>query len=103
MAQNFKANQNKLPQLSSKEYIPIDVTMALAKEKLLVQQYFGTPNVAAHDFIDSALDSVLAVQLLSDKPKEECIPLVRNYLANYVNWATAAQLHSIQAKNKVCV
>ena len=74
--------------------------MALTKEKLLLKQYFGSPDVAASDFIDSKLDSMLAAQLLADTPKDECVKLVRKYLANYINWAAAAQLHSIQTQNK---
>ena len=90
--------------VSSKEFIPIDVEMALFKEKLLLQHYFGNPDCAANDFIDGKLDAILSVQLLAeDATLASCQKLVRQYISNYVNWASIAKLHSIKIQNKESV
>ena len=84
---------------SHQEFIPLDVGLALTKEKLLLEHYFGAPDCTANEFIDAKLDAVLAAQLLdSQTPNAHARKLVRQYLSNYVNWAYYAQLHSIKTQ-----
>ena len=81
------------------EFIPIDVGLALAKEKLLLEHYFGIPDCSANEFIDAGLDSVLSVQLLDENlTTKQAQELVNKYLSNYVNWAYYAQLHSVKSQ-----
>ena len=82
--------------------IPIDNYYALAKEKCLLKYYYGTPDTAAGDFIDSEILSLLDSQLLTPGLSiGDSKVHVMKYLANYSNWATFALYHSTKAANKV--
>ena len=84
------------------DILPIDTEVALLKEEVLVKYYYGKANVSAGDFINANLISILDTQLLTDEmPLSKAKILVFEYLANYVNWAGLAKLHSIKAANKV--
>ena len=97
--QGAKTDQPR--QFSQQEFIPLDVGLALTKEKLLLEHYFGVSDCTANDFIDAKLDAVLAAQLLDPQTtKAQAQLLVRKYLSNYVTWAYYAQLHSVKSQYK---
>ena len=82
--------------------LPIDTKVALLKEEVLTKFYYGKADVSAGDFIDANLISILDTQLLEEhKSAAEAKDLVYKYMANYVNWASLAQIHSVKAANKV--
>ena len=84
------------------DILPIDKEVALLKEEVLVKYYYGKANVSAGDFIDANLISILDTQLLANEMSlSKANDSVKEYLANYVNWAGLAKLHSIKAANKV--
>ena len=81
------------------EFIPLDAGLALTKEKLVLEHYFGVPDCSANEFIDAGLDSVLSVQLLDEAVNlEQARILVKKYLSNYINWAFYAQMHSVKSQ-----
>ena len=84
------------------DVLPIDSEVALLKEEVLISYYFGKADVSAGDFINANLINILDTQLLQDELSlVNAKKLVFEYLANYVNWACLANLHSIKAANKV--
>ena len=89
--------------LIENDQIPINTTVALAKESVLTKFFFGDATIAACDFIDAGLDSILMNQLADlDDPKSGQ-HLVQGFLANYVNWASVAKMHTVKSQNKVSV
>ena len=99
---NSDKNKNNLTTNTGQvlqEFIPIDANLALTKEKLLLEHYFGIPDCSATEFIDAGLDSVLSVQLLDESLNaDQAQMLVKKYLSNYINWAYYAQLHSVKSQ-----
>ena len=84
------------------ELLPIDPEVALIKEEVLINFYFGKANVPAGDFINANLLNILDKQLLDEQlSRQAAKELVFAYLANYSNWASMAKLHSVKAANKV--
>ena len=84
------------------ELLPIDPEIALIKEEVLINFYYGKANVPAGDFINANLLNILDKQLLDEElTKNAAKELVFGYLANYSNWASLAKLHSVKAANKV--
>ena len=84
------------------ELLPIDPEIALIKEEVLINFYFGKANVPAGDFINANLLNILDKQLLDEQMSASAAKeLVFAYLANYSNWASLAKLHSVKAANKV--
>ena len=84
------------------DILPIDTEVALLKEEVLISYYFGKADISAGDFVNANLISILDTQLLEKElSMNEAKKLVFEYLANYVNWACLANLHSIKAANKV--
>ena len=95
-----KANP-KGPVLVITDEVPINSELALAKEDLLLNYYFGLPTVSAGDFVNSDLDSMLFSQLETESDLAKCQAHVAAYLCNYTNWACLARMHSHKTQLKV--
>ena len=80
--------------------VPINSELALAKEDLLLNYYFGLPTVSAGDFVNSELDSLLLTQLETETDLSQCQLYVTSYLGNYTNWACLAKMHSHKTQLK---
>ena len=87
--------------METQDQIPINTDIALAKESVLTQFYFGEANTPAFDFIDAGLDSLLMNKLAEMDDPQQGEKLVKQFLANYVNWASIAKLHTVKSQNKV--
>ena len=81
--------------------VPINSELALAKEDLLLNYYFGLPTVSAGDFVNSELDSLLLTQLEAETDLAKCQQYVISYLGNYTNWACLAKMHCHKTQLKV--
>ena len=81
--------------------VPINSELALAKEDLLLNYYFGLPTVSAGDFVNADLDSLLLAQLGHESDLSKCKTYVAAYMSNYTNWASLARMHSHKTQLKV--
>ena len=92
---------SKDPVVITTDEVPINMELALAKEDLILNYYFGLPTVSAGDFINSELDSFLLTQLEIETDLGKCQGHVAAYLSNYTNWASLARMHSHKTQLKV--
>ena len=98
---NSNSKLIKEPVLITTDEVPINMDLALAKEDLILNYYFGLPTVSAGDFINSELDSFLLTQLELEPNIVKCQNHVAAYLSNYTNWASLARMHSHKTQLKV--
>ena len=96
-----KSKETKNPVKLTLDEVPINMELALGKEDLLLNYYFGLPTVSAGEFINSELDSMLFTQLENETNLTKCQGYVASYLSNYTNWASLARMHSHKTQLKV--